>query len=73
MIKNGNFIPFEINPRFSASTFLRAMAGFNEVDIFMQLITKNEKHYFKHPQKGWYLRSFQERFVENLYQREEYL
>jgi carbamoyl-phosphate synthase large subunit len=72
-IKNGNFIPFEINPRFSASTYLRTLAGFNEIDIFMQHITKNIKSHFKSPRKGWYLRSFQERFVENLYQKEEYL
>ncbi|MDR2408904.1 MAG: ATP-grasp domain-containing protein [Bacteroidales bacterium] len=72
-IKNGNFIPFEINPRFSASTYLRALAGFNEVDIFMRYLVKNEKNYFKSPRKGWYLRSFQERFVDNLHQRKESL
>jgi carbamoyl-phosphate synthase large subunit len=65
-IKNGNFMPFEINPRFSASTYLRAMAGFNEVDIFLNNILNGKKNYFNCPKKGWYMRSFQEQFVEKL-------
>lgn len=65
-IKNGNFIPFEINPRFSASTYLRAMAGFNEIDMFLESILNGEKSYFNCPKKGWYLRSFQEQFIEKL-------
>jgi len=33
----GRFVPFEINARFSASTFLRTLAGFNEVDFYTRL------------------------------------
>jgi carbamoyl-phosphate synthase large subunit len=65
-LKNGEFVPFEINPRFSASTYLRAMAGFNEVDIYLNNILNGKKIYFNAPKKGWYLRSFQEQFVEKL-------
>ena len=32
-VRDGVFLPFEINPRFSASTYLRALAGFNEPDL----------------------------------------
>lgn len=62
-IRKGEFIPFEINPRFSASTYLRAMAGFNEVDMFLEYLMYNivpKKPLIK---PGWYLRSFTEVFV----------
>lgn len=36
----GNFIPFEINPRFSATTYLRALAGFNEIDYFIRALLR---------------------------------
>jgi carbamoyl-phosphate synthase large subunit len=32
---DGVFHPFEINPRFSATTYLRAMAGFHEIELFL--------------------------------------
>jgi carbamoyl-phosphate synthase large subunit len=62
----GTFIPFEINPRFSASTYLRALAGFNEADIYLQYLAGNQfdKPELKRP--GYYLRSFSE-----LYFRED--
>ncbi len=60
---DGRFMPFEINPRFSASTFLRTLAGFNEVDYFV-------RHAMGLPQKsslsrrrGWYLRTLSETFI----------
>lgn len=46
-VHNGKFMPFEINPRFSASTYLRALAGFNEVDIFIQNLLYSHKATFK--------------------------
>jgi len=70
-IKNGDFIPFEINPRFSASTYLRTMAGFNEVDTYLNNVLDGKKGYFNSPKKGWYLRSFQEQFVETLKSEEK--
>lgn len=60
---NGAFLPFEINPRFSASTYLRALAGFNEVDHFVRLLL-GEKPPPLTVRKGWYLRGITESFVE---------
>jgi carbamoyl-phosphate synthase large subunit len=63
---DGSFIPFEINPRFSASTYLRALAGFNEIDVFLQYLINNR---FDKPEilrPGYYLRGFSE-----LYFRED--
>lgn len=63
-VRDGVLLPFEINPRFSASTYLRAMAGFNEVDILLQYLVNGVLP----PQlptikAGWYLRSLSEQFV----------
>ena len=63
-IKDNKFIPFEINPRFSASTYLRALANFNEIDIYLNYLITNifsEKINIK---PGYYLRSFSEKFIE---------
>lgn len=63
-VKHGVFLPFEINPRFSASTYLRAMAGFNEVDLYLQHLMNQT--YVVNPitiQPGYYLRSLAEVFV----------
>lgn len=62
-VKNGRFLPFEINPRFSASTYLRTMAGFNEVDIFIQHVLGNSKPPKPAIRSGWYLRSLAEQFI----------
>ena len=35
-VANGVVVPFEINPRFSGTTSLRAMAGYNEPDILIR-------------------------------------
>lgn len=61
-LKNGEFSPFEINPRFSASTYLRTLAGFNEIDLYMDMLAGNMP---KQPKvkNGFYLRSFDEIFV----------
>jgi carbamoyl-phosphate synthase large subunit len=62
-LKNGIFYPFEINPRFSATTYLRAMAGFNEVDIFLQFLFTGKKIIPKKIKYGYYFRSLEEKFV----------
>jgi carbamoyl-phosphate synthase large subunit len=68
-VRDGVLLPFEINPRFSASTYLRAMAGFNEIDI---LIRHLEGAATPTPmptpspaalKPGWYLRSLAEQYV----------
>jgi carbamoyl-phosphate synthase large subunit len=62
-VRDGTLLPFEINPRLSASTYLRACAGFNEVDLLLR--AHIESIVPKRPaiQTGWYLRSLTERFV----------
>jgi carbamoyl-phosphate synthase large subunit len=62
-VKDGEFMPFEINPRFSASTYLRAMAGFNEVDIFLQFMADRTPEIPSNIRYGYYLRSLSEVFV----------
>lgn len=62
-IKNGIFVPFEINPRFSASTYLRAMASFNEIDIYLKYLIDGSINYPSEIKYGYYMRSFSEIFV----------
>lgn len=57
---DGIFVPFEINPRFSASTFLRTLAGFNEVDWFVRHLLELEPRSELKVRPGWYLRSLSE-------------
>ena len=63
-IKNGLFIPFEINPRFSASAYLRALAGFNELDIYLRYLATGIYRPPVSLRYGYYLRSLSETFVE---------
>jgi carbamoyl-phosphate synthase large subunit len=63
-IRNGTFVPFEINPRFSASVYLRAMAGVNEVDIYLQHLISGEVQPPQRLRVGYYLRSLTELFVD---------
>jgi carbamoyl-phosphate synthase large subunit len=62
-IRNGQLIPFEINPRFSASTYLRALAGFNEIDIFLDFLFDEKISKPTEIKFGRYLRSLSETFV----------
>ncbi|HEX4936679.1 MAG TPA: ATP-grasp domain-containing protein, partial [Gemmatimonadaceae bacterium] len=56
-VRGGELIPFEINPRLSASTYLRALAGFNEVDILLQHGAFGVAPAPATIREGWYLRS----------------
>jgi carbamoyl-phosphate synthase large subunit len=56
----GDFLPFEINARFSASTYLRALAGFNEVDHYIKLLLDEPITSPLDVRPGWYLRSLDE-------------
>ncbi len=58
--ERGELVPFEINPRFSASTYLRAMAGFNEVDYYLRSILAHEITDSLEVRPGLYLRSLTE-------------
>jgi carbamoyl-phosphate synthase large subunit len=62
-VRNGVLLPFEINPRFSASTYLRALAGFNEVDIFSRYLLYGTLPSRPRIQPGYYLRSLAETVV----------
>lgn len=62
-VRDGVLLPFEINPRFSASTYLRALAGFNEVDIFLRYLVSGETPVLSPIKPGWYLRSLTEIYV----------
>lgn len=62
-MKNGIFYPFEINPRFSNTVYLRTMAGFNEVDMFLQHLLTGQKPHVGKIKYGYYLRSLNEKFV----------
>lgn len=63
-LREGRLLPFEINPRFSASTYLRALAGVNEPDMFLQYLAAGVVPDRPPVRRGWYLRSLDERFVE---------
>jgi carbamoyl-phosphate synthase large subunit len=62
-VRNGVLMPFEINPRFSASTYLRALAGFNEIDMLLGYLISGELPSTKSIKPGWYLRSLTENYV----------
>ena len=62
-VRKGVFFPFEINARFSASTYLRALAGFNEVDMFIDYLSSGLPPQKPVIRNGWYLRSLTETFV----------
>ena len=64
-VRNGVLMPFEINPRFSASTYLRALAGFNEIDMLLDYLISGEFPTSKLIKPGWYLRSLTENYVAN--------
>ena len=63
-VRDGVLLPFEINPRFSASTYLRAMAGFNEIDVFLQWLLQGTVAAPEPLRSGYYLRDLAEVYVE---------
>jgi carbamoyl-phosphate synthase large subunit len=61
---DGKASVFEINPRFSGTTSIRALAGFNEPDILLQteLVGVNFEKPF-HPKAGQLVRTLHESFT----------
>ena len=59
-LRGGRLLPFEINPRFSASTYLRALAGFNEIDIYLRHVLDGRPLPAVAVRPGYYLRSLDE-------------
>ncbi len=62
-VKDGVLIPFEINPRFSASTHLRSLAGFNEIHFYLQHIIHGSDNFEWILKEGYYMRSFDEMYI----------
>lgn len=62
-VRNGVLVPFEINPRFSASTYLRTLAGFNEVDLFLQHLISGNVSFDQPIREGYYMRTFDEMYI----------
>jgi len=61
----GKVYPFEINPRISGTTHMRALAGVNEPDLLLRKYVLNEKLPAKiEPKKGLVIRGLEEMFVE---------
>jgi carbamoyl-phosphate synthase large subunit len=61
----GELLPFEINPRFSASTYLRALSGVNEVALTISHLKSGKPIEYPSWNEGMALRSFSEIFVPN--------
>lgn len=59
-LRDGRLLPFEINPRFSASTYLRTLCGFNEIDRYLQWVLHGARPGPVDIRPGYCLRSFTE-------------
>ena len=58
------FIPFEINPRYSGTTVLRSLQGFNEPEMYIENFFLNKKIIKpKIKNKGVYFRYIDEKFT----------
>lgn len=62
-LQDGIVMPFEINPRFSASNYLRTLAGVNEVALYLNHLISAHDIIYAEPREGLALRSFAECFV----------
>jgi carbamoyl-phosphate synthase large subunit len=60
--KNG-FFPFEINPRFSGGTSIRALVGFNEPDFLIRYFILGEKPSKINFKKGFVMRGLAENYI----------
>ena len=64
-LRDGVLVPFEINARFSASAYLRALAGFNEVDLYLQAVLHGTHPTPEPVRAGYYLRDLSEVYVDD--------
>ncbi|WP_051286097.1 ATP-grasp domain-containing protein [Salinimicrobium terrae] len=64
-IKNGQPVVFEVNCRFSGTTPLRMMYGFNEVEALIQYYLENESVQRPSLRSGTILRTFSDVFIPN--------
>jgi carbamoyl-phosphate synthase large subunit len=63
-VRQGNLMLFEINPRFSASTYLRTLSGVNELDLYIQHLESGRQIEYPAWKDGLALRTFAEVFVD---------
>lgn len=64
-VVDGVVYPFEINPRFSGTTYMRALAGVNEPDIYVRRYLLRETDLpTRQPKEGYILRGLEEVFIE---------
>jgi carbamoyl-phosphate synthase large subunit len=62
----GKVYPFEINPRISGTTHMRALAGVNEPDLLLRKYVLHERLPTEiKPKRGLVIRGLEEMFVEN--------
>jgi carbamoyl-phosphate synthase large subunit len=61
--KNGCFVPFELNPRFSGSSYLRALAGLNEPDLCLRHELGQAMEVPVDYRCGYFLRSLSEVYI----------
>ena len=60
---DGTFYPFEINPRHSGTSYLRALAGFNEPHYLLQCLAGRQPLPALQIREGYYLRGLAEAAV----------
>lgn len=64
---DGVVYPFEINPRFSGTTYIRALGGINEPDLYIRKYFLNQNiQSFPRPKKGLVLRGLEEIAINNV-------
>ncbi len=64
-IKNGKPVIFEINGRYSGTTPLRMIYGFNEVKSYLDYLLKDEEIVQPKLKQGMVFRTFSDIFIEN--------
>ncbi len=65
MKKNNQFLPIEINSRFSGTTSIRAALGFNEPEMYIKNFFLNKKIKNEKIKKGYVFRYVEEIFLSN--------
>ena len=65
MKKNNQFLPIEINSRFSGTTSIRAALGFNEPEMYIKNFFMNKKIKNKKIKKGYVFRYVEEIFLNS--------
>ncbi len=62
-VKDDVFIPFEINPRYSGTSYFRAMSGVNEILIGLNYLNTGQKNHLGQIRSATYSRILTEQIV----------